>query len=181
MLTGGAVVDRLGHRGDDIARQVRLDSGDQGRRDNGAGHDLVGRIGHLQKPGITDLRICGFTEKRLFLLLRVLRCRRVSSRCRSRCRGIESPLSSQFRTSSRGARSPPATGSEKHRRQRGFLSLLEPGEALGFGLVGTRVAVVVALCLLCPEDRASQVAGQRRSQLRHFGRHGRWQLRVVRR
>ncbi|MDT4869979.1 hypothetical protein FQZ97_1050370 [compost metagenome] len=166
MLTGGAVVDRLGHRGDYITGQIRLDSGHQRRRDDGAGHDLVGRIRHLQKSGITDLCICGFTEKCFFLLLPVLSCRCVSncgsSRCRSRGRGIESPLSGQLRTSSRGARCPPATGAEKHRRQRCFLSLLESGQALGFGRVGPGVAVVVALCLLGPEDRPSQVAGQRR-------------------
>ncbi|MDT4816934.1 hypothetical protein FQZ97_499990 [compost metagenome] len=183
MLTGGAVVDRLGHRGDDIARQVRLDTSDQRRCNDSAGHDLVGRIRQLQKSGITDLCTCGFTEKRLFLLLPVLRSRCVSycccSRCRSRCRGIESPRSDQRLTSRRGTRCPPASGSEKHRRQRGCLSLLEPGEVLGFGRVG--VAVVIALCLLGPEDRASQVTGQRRSQLRYFGRNGGWQLRIVRR
>ena len=47
VLAGGRVVDRLGHRGDHIARQVGLDARDQRSGDHRTGHDLIRRCGHL--------------------------------------------------------------------------------------------------------------------------------------
>ncbi|MCY1523544.1 hypothetical protein D9M68_584460 [compost metagenome] len=175
MLAGGAVVDRFGHRGDHVAGKIRLDTGYQRRGNYGAGHHLVRRLRHPQQSGITDLCVYGFTEKRLFLLLPVWRSSCSGHRARGRRtsdHGIEWAGSSGC-----DVRSPSPAGLEKHRGQRRFFGLLEPGEAFGLGRI--RAVAIVLRLLLGPEDRAAQIAGQRWAQLRHL-RRCRWrQLRVV--
>ena len=66
MPTGDAVVDVLGHLGDDEARQIGIEAGDQAGRDDGAGHQLVGRDRCLQAVRIVDLLLgTGFQEREL--------------------------------------------------------------------------------------------------------------------
>ncbi|MCY1448219.1 hypothetical protein D9M68_923280 [compost metagenome] len=72
MLACRAVEDRFGHGGDHITRQVGPDSGDKGGGNHAPGHDLVGRIGCLQKTGTVGFCRSGFTEKCLFLVLVIL-------------------------------------------------------------------------------------------------------------
>ena len=72
---GGCVIDRLRHRGDHVAGQVRLDARHQGTCDHCSGHNLIRRNWQSQIAGITGFSGASFHES-LFLVLPVLhRCR----------------------------------------------------------------------------------------------------------
>ena len=179
-LAGSRVFDRLRHRGDHVARQVRLDARHQGTCDHCSGHDLVWRSRQDQVAGITGFRGTTFQESP-FLVLPVLYGGRVGRLGRRRGRPsrqrVERRIGGEARSGGdlrlRHRRGLLRTRAEEHRRGRGR-----------FGLFAQRVVRVVAggrvggrHRLLRSHDGRAKIARQWRPQLWH----GRRQLGVVRR
>ena len=134
-LARGRVIDRLRHRGDHVARQIRLDARHQRTGDHRPRHHLVRRSRHLQIGGIPGGCQTAF-EERLLLLLPVLHSRRIGRlgrRDRHRRQRIQ-PGQCTAQTHHRWPclirrRSTLALTSraKKHRRSRSRLSLLAQG------------------------------------------------------
>ncbi len=72
VLAGRAVIDVFCHLGSDLAWQVRLNAGDEGRGNDGPGLDNEGRRGRRQAVGADSRRVGGPIQKRQFLVLHVL-------------------------------------------------------------------------------------------------------------
>ena len=100
MASRGRVVYRFGGRGDDLSRQVGLDAGDQRRRNQGARHHLIRRVGQFQGRRIYGIRSFRLVGKGPLAVLQVLRDRRIK---RLRRRGLCQPVQAfQIGTSGRG-------------------------------------------------------------------------------
>mmetsp|Transcript_1025 Transcript_1025/g.2594 ORF Transcript_1025/g.2594 Transcript_1025/m.2594 type:complete len:409 (+) Transcript_1025:2413-3639(+) len=178
-LARGRVVDRLRHRDDHVARQVRLDARHQRPGDHRSRHDLIRRDRHLQIAGVAGFRRTAFQE-RLFLVLPVLHRGGVGRLGRRRGwpggQRVEAGQGAARRNRS-GLRCSRCGGlalvarAEEHRRTRRRISLLAPCILR----VVPRWRIRRRHRLLRLHDGRAEIARQRRPQLGHLRR----QLRVV--